>query len=102
MMSNSSPMRNEPTESLAIAPQANLADRILRQSKLIFFFGGLVLMFVGWTTGDAAITSQNIAIARGLTACGLLLAGGLSFVAAAIVYHRDGAFAQHQPARNQR
>ena len=95
-MTSTNPMRNETREAPVVGVHPRLVDRILRQTKLIFFFGGLILLFAGWTVGDQAIVNQNIAIARGFTACGLLLAGGLSFVAAAIVYHRDGAMAENQ------
>ncbi len=101
-MTSPSPMRNDSLEPHDVARPIPLSDRILRLAKFLLLFGGLVLVFGGWSVGSQTITNQSIAISRGLTACGLLLAGGLAFVAAAIMYHRDGAFTDTQAIRNHR
>lgn len=88
-MTSANRTRNEPGRANALETQSRLPARVLPQAKFISFFGGLLLLFAGWSMGNQAITNQSIAIVRGFTACGLLLAGGLSLVSAAIAYHRE-------------
>ena|SRR6056297_3471991 len=96
-MPSTSPTRTDSGQWLVADTRAPVFDRVLRQAKLVFFFAGLLLLFAGWSMGNQAIANQNIAIARGFTAPGLLIAGGLAFVAAAIVFQRDATGAENRP-----
>jgi len=57
-----------------------LLDGLFRRIKFVFFFCGLFLLIGAAEKGSNATYSQNAAIAKGLTACGLAVAGGLSLV----------------------
>ena len=79
----------QPTTSAVSDSTANLSlESLSRQGEYILFFLGLLLILLGWSTGSGAMSNQHLAIARGLTALGLLTAGGLSLVASAIAHHR--------------
>lgn len=68
------------------ARQSGFLHTVFRRLTEIYFFGGLALVVIGASMGGTrAVTGNAIA---GL---GLCVAGGLCFVASAIVYSRESS-----------